>query len=31
MVHLKYLEEEGRVERDMQEQWIVFFTEVSDV
>jgi glyoxylase-like metal-dependent hydrolase (beta-lactamase superfamily II) len=31
MAHLKYLEEEGRVGREMQEQGIVFFTEVSDV
>jgi glyoxylase-like metal-dependent hydrolase (beta-lactamase superfamily II) len=31
MAHLKYLEEEGKVRREMQEQGIVFFTEVSDV
>jgi glyoxylase-like metal-dependent hydrolase (beta-lactamase superfamily II) len=30
MAHLKYLEEEGKVRREMQEQGIVFFTEVSD-
>jgi hypothetical protein len=29
MAHLKYLEEEGKVRREMQEQGIVFFTEVS--
>jgi glyoxylase-like metal-dependent hydrolase (beta-lactamase superfamily II) len=30
IAHLKYLEEEGKVRREMQEQGIVFFTEVSD-
>ena len=29
MAHLKYLEEEGKVRREMQEQGIVFFMEVS--
>jgi glyoxylase-like metal-dependent hydrolase (beta-lactamase superfamily II) len=31
MAHLKYLEEEGKVKREMGEHGIVFFTEVSDV
>jgi len=30
MAHLKYLEEEGKVAREVQEQGIVFFTEASD-
>jgi glyoxylase-like metal-dependent hydrolase (beta-lactamase superfamily II) len=30
VAHLKYLEEEGKVRREIQEQGIVFFTEVSD-
>jgi glyoxylase-like metal-dependent hydrolase (beta-lactamase superfamily II) len=30
MAHLKYLEEEGKVGREIQEQGIVFFTEVSN-
>jgi hypothetical protein len=31
MAHLKYLEEEGKTGKEMQEQGIVFFTEVSYV
>jgi glyoxylase-like metal-dependent hydrolase (beta-lactamase superfamily II) len=31
VAHLKYLEEEGEVRRETQEQGIVFFTEVSNV
>jgi len=30
MAHLKYLEEEGKVGREIQEQGVVFYTEVSD-
>jgi glyoxylase-like metal-dependent hydrolase (beta-lactamase superfamily II) len=30
MSHLKYLEEEGKVGREMQEQEVTFFTEVSN-
>jgi hypothetical protein len=30
MAHLKYLEEEGKVRRETQEQETVFSTEVSD-
>jgi hypothetical protein len=30
IAHLKYLEDEGKVGREVQEQGIVFFTEVSN-
>lgn len=30
MAHLKYLEEEGKVEREVQERGVVFYIEVSD-